>query len=221
SRGYSGVLIEGMLDKTLEIIRARGVGKNRGKIKLMKHDEMEDENALVAKGKEREWEQEKVIKPRDLPFHLGATLAAELGFARFTVPSKDVKDVSAIYGVSEVKDPEPGWVDKFASIIRKDWVTVILVTVGFIGLILELKVPGTTIPGIIAALCFILVFWAHSKYDTIFVLAIALFIMGLVLLALEIFVLPGFGVCGISGILLILAGVGGGALVEMPSTREE
>ena len=30
-------------------------------------------------------------------------------------------------------------------------------------LILELKVPGLTVPGIIAALCFILVFWAHSQ----------------------------------------------------------
>ena len=41
----------------------------------------------------------------------------------------------------------------------------ILVMVGFIGLILELKVPGMTVPGIIAAICFILVFWAQSRYE--------------------------------------------------------
>ncbi len=126
-----------------------------------------------------EWAQDKVVKRPGMPLELNATLAAELGLARFTVPSKDVKDVTAIYGVSKIEDAEPGWVDKFAEFIRNRWVTVILVAIGFIGLILELKVPGMTIPGITAALCFILVFWAHSRYDTIFVLAIMLFIMGI------------------------------------------
>ena len=51
----------------------------------------------------------------------------------------------------------------FAEFLSIPVVTVLLVVIGFTGLILELKVPGLTVPGIIAALCFILVFWAQSQ----------------------------------------------------------
>jgi membrane-bound ClpP family serine protease len=162
-----------------------------------------------------------VVKPKNVPFQLTATQASELGLARFVVPSRDVKDVCAIYGISDAKDPDPGWVDRFAEFLRIPAVTIILVMVGFIGLILELKVPGLTVPGILAALCFILVFWSQSRYDTIFVLAILLFILGLVLLALEIFVLPGFGVCGICGVGLMLSGLGLVTLEKVPTNMSE
>jgi membrane-bound ClpP family serine protease len=221
-RGFPGILIDGMLDRNLEIVRARGVGGNRNKTKLMTRADLDAEKSEAEKNaRPVEWEQDKVIKQPKMPFQLNATLAAELGLTRFTVPSKDVKDVSVVYGVGDVKDPEPGWVDRFAEFIRYPAVTIILVMVGFIGLILELKVPGLTVPGIVAALCFILVFWAQSRYDTIFVLAILLFVLGLVLLALEIFVLPGFGVCGISGIVLMLVGLAAVSLEKVPNTEGE
>jgi membrane-bound ClpP family serine protease len=96
---------------------------------------------------------------------------------------------------------------------------VLLVVIGFTGLILELKVPGLTVPGIISALCFILVFWAQSRFSgQTFVLALLLFLLGLVLIGLEIFVLPGFGACGICGILCMLAGLGLVTLDRVPET---
>jgi membrane-bound serine protease (ClpP class) len=215
TRGYPAILVDGMLDKKLEIVRARGTNNDRNKTQLMTRKDFQE-------AKPGTWsDNPQVIKRPDQSFELNATLAAELGLARFTVPSKDVKDVSVVYGVGEVKDPEPGWVDKFAEFVRYQWVTVILVAIGFIGLILELKVPGATIPGIVAALCFILVFWAHSRFDTIFVLAILLFLLGLVLVAIEIFVLPGFGVCGISGIILMLVGLAALTLEKLPTTEGE
>jgi membrane-bound serine protease (ClpP class) len=89
-------------------------------------------------------------------------------------------------------------------------------------LILELKVPGLTVPGIVAALCFILVFWAQSRFSgEMFVLALLLFIMGLVLVALEIFVLPGFGAPGIIGILCMLGGLGLVTFDKVPQTGTE
>jgi membrane-bound ClpP family serine protease len=216
ARGYPGVLIDGMLDRGVEIVRARGTNANRNKTKLMTRADFESEKKTGA------WaDAPPVVKPKNVPFQLTATQASELGLARFVVPSRDVKDVCAIYGISDAKDPDPGWVDRFAEFLRIPAVTIILVMVGFIGLILELKVPGLTIPGIVAALCFILVFWSQSRYDTIFVLAILLFILGLVLLALEIFVLPGFGVCGICGVGLMLSGLGLVTLEKVPTNMSE
>jgi membrane-bound ClpP family serine protease len=215
-RGYPGILIDGMLDRGVEIVRARGTNANRNKTKLMTRADFESEK------KTGDWaDAPAVVKPKNVPFQLTATQASELGLARFVVPSRDVKDVCAIYGIGDAKDPDPGWVDRFAEFLRIPAVTIILVMVGFIGLILELKVPGLTIPGIVAALCFILVFWAQSRYDTIFVLAILLFILGLVLLAIEIFVLPGFGVCGICGVGLMLAGLGLVTLEKVPTNMSE
>jgi membrane-bound ClpP family serine protease len=158
-----------------------------------------------------------VIKPKGVLFHPDATLAAELGLARYTVPTADVADVCEVYGAGEARNPELGWVDKLAEFLRIPAVTIILVMLGFIGLILELKVPGLTVPGIVAALCFILVFWSQSRFSgEMFVLALLLFVLGLALVGIEIFVLPGFGACGIFGIFCMLAGLGLVTLEKVP-----
>jgi membrane-bound serine protease (ClpP class) len=217
-QGYPGVLIDGMLDRGIEILRVRGLNNNQNKTRLMTRTEFDAEQ----KANPNSWKVEKVIKPKDVPFHPNATLASELGLARFTVPTTNVNDVCGIYGVSTAKSPDPGWLDKFAEFLKIPAVTVILVMVGFIGLILELKVPGLTVPGIIAALCFILVFWSQSRFSgEMFVLALLLFILGLALVGIEIFVLPGFGACGIFGILCMLAGLGLVTLDKLPSNTGE
>jgi membrane-bound serine protease (ClpP class) len=217
-RGYSGILIDGMFDRSVEIVRA-SARDNPKKTKLMTRAEFSAE----LKANPGAWnETPKVIKPRDVPFHPNATLATELGLARFTVPSTSVNDVCEIYGVKEARSPDSGWIDKLADFLRIPAVTIILVMLGFIGLILELKVPGLTVPGIIAALCFILVFWSQSRFSgEMFVLALLLFVLGLVLVGLEIFVLPGFGVCGICGILFMLAGLGLVTLEKVPTNAGE
>src|SRR5205085_2829511 len=116
----------------------------------------------------------------------------------------------------------PAWLDQFASFLKLPAVTVLLVVIGFTGLILELKVPGTTVPGIIAALCFILVFWAHTQFSNqVAVLAGLLFILGLVLILLEVFVLPGFGAAGVIGILLMLAGLALVTVARVPDNWAE
>ncbi len=214
-QGHPALLIDAMFEKSLEVVRARGKDNPR-RTRLFTRKELTDPvNA-------KDWAEDKVIKAPGVPFAASATLAVELGIARFTVPTKDVTEVTAIYGLKGAKNPDPGWVDRFADFLRIPAVAVILVMVGFIGLILELKVPGLTVPGITAALCFVLVFWSQSRFSgEMFVLALLLFILGLVLLGVEIFVLPGFGVCGISGILFLLAGLGLVTMEKVPDTTTE
>jgi membrane-bound ClpP family serine protease len=225
---YPAILIDGMFDKagTIEILRAnKRTTANRKQLMTREQFDRENEAAKQATppgGTPDLWIQDKVIKPQGQPLKLNATLAAEVGLARTLVDGTDAKAVTAAYGWAEPKDPDPGWLDKFAEFLRMPVVTVLIVVIGFTGLILELKVPGLTVPGIIAALCFILVFWAHSKFSgQTFVLALLLFLLGLVLVGLEIFVLPGFGACGIFGILCMLAGLGLVTLDKIPQTGAE
>jgi membrane-bound ClpP family serine protease len=68
--------------------------------------------------------------------------------------------------------------------------------------------------------CFILFFWSHLNSQVTW-LALLLFLLGLVLLGLEIFVLPGFGVCGITGLVLTLGSLSLVAYGHWPTTSKE
>jgi membrane-bound serine protease (ClpP class) len=69
----------------------------------------------------------------------------------------------------------------------------------------ELKAPGLGVPAVVAATCFGIFFFGHFAAGLAGWEEMALFILGVVLLALEIFVIPGFGAAGIGGILAIAA----------------
>ena len=218
-RGYPGIVVDGFFDKDLEIVRVRGT-VNRAERRLMNKAEFDAQDP-----NQKKWEIDgSPLKPRNQFLRLNATKAYEVGVARYVVDHRDPKEVYALYGIdpARVKEATPGLLDRFAEFLRMPVVTVLLVVIGFTGLILELKVPGLTVPGIVAALCFILVFWANSRFSgETFVLAMLLFIMGLILLGLEIFVFPGFGAPGIVGILCMLAGLGLVTIDRIPQTGSE
>jgi membrane-bound serine protease (ClpP class) len=212
-RSIPGILVDGFFDKDLVILRVKG--KNGGR-RLLSDVEVEAEKD--------KWTVESQVKGKGQLLNLNASRAEELGVTRFITDNRDPTAVYAYYGLeaSRVKEVTPGWLDRFAEFLRKPVVTVLLVVIGFTGLILELKVPGLTVPGIIAALCFILVFWAQSRFSgEMFVLALLLFLMGLVLIALEIFVFPGFGAPGIFGVVCMLGGLGLVTFEKIPSTPAE
>ena len=204
-QGYPPLLIDAMLQPELSVLQVRKKTDARVK-RLMLEADYEDDKA-----KGGEWVLVKSVKGKGVPFKLTASLAEELGVARFTTEKRDPAELYAKYGIdpAKVKDATPAWLDLFANFLRFPAVTVLLAVVGFTGLILELKVPGTTVPGIVSALCFILIFWAHTQFSgQVAVLGALLFILGLVLILMEVFVLPGFGVAGIMGILAILTALG-------------
>ncbi len=81
--------------------------------------------------------------------------------------------------------------------------TGILVVAGLIALYMEVTSPGFGVPGTIAIVCFALVFLGSALLGTVGSFELLLFLLGVVLLIVEIFLIPGFGVTGASGILLI------------------
>jgi membrane-bound ClpP family serine protease len=107
-----------------------------------------------------------------------------------------------------VKVADTDWLDALTDFLKHPVTSVVLVMIGITCLILELKMPGVSLPGVLAAICFVLFFWAHSGFNQIGILAMLLFALGLLLVLLEVFVLPGFGVPGVTGILLMLGSVG-------------
>jgi membrane-bound ClpP family serine protease len=187
---------------------------------------MTEEDLKADQAGDKLWISVRLIKPwrpkdEGRYLTLSATQAQEIGLADVV---KDFNQLCEREGVvpGQVHTPRADWLDGLADFLRDPWTSMILVMLGITCLILELKMPGVGLPGVIAAICFVLFFWAHSQlHGQITWLALLLFILGLVLIGLEIFVLPGFGVCGISGVLLVLASLGLVAYGHWPRTGPE
>lgn len=80
---------------------------------------------------------------------------------------------------------------------------ILLLTVGFIGLVIAALTPQSTLGGLLALASFGGYFYLNSLQNWV---PIILFILGICLLIFEVFV-PDFGVAGIIGFLLIIGGI--------------
>ena len=72
------------------------------------------------------------------------------------------------------------------------------------GIFVEIRTPGIGLPLITAIVGALLYFAPGYLGHLVSSWEILLFVVGLILIAMEIFVIPGFGICGISGILAIV-----------------
>lgn len=93
--------------------------------------------------------------------------------------------------------------DNLISFLVSGPVQVILIILGVILIFIEMNTAGFGIAGTLSVICFTLVFGTGALLGRLSSLEIVLFLLGLGLLALEIFVIPGFGITGISGIISI------------------
>lgn len=94
--------------------------------------------------------------------------------------------------------------DKFVSFVGNPIVASILLMIGIIGLITEVKTPGFGAPGIIGLIALAILFGVNYITELASSLELILFFVGLFLIILEIFVIPGFGVAGAIGIILFV-----------------
>ncbi|GAB4301011.1 MAG: NfeD family protein [Ignavibacteriaceae bacterium] len=97
------------------------------------------------------------------------------------------------------------WAEEVVSFINNPVISSILIMIGFFGLLAEVKTPGWGVPGTIGLVALALFFGSSYILNMASALDIILFVAGLTLLAVEIFVIPGFGLAGIGGIILIFA----------------
>lgn len=107
----------------------------------------------------------------------------------------------------EIVEFKPSILDKFINFLLSPVVQGILIMLILGGFYFELQSPGIGLPLAAAVLGAVLYFaplYLEGLADN---WEILIFILGLILLAVEIFALPGFGVAGISGIILMVMGL--------------
>ena len=121
---------------------------------------------------------------------------------------------------AEVRSVSENWAEQLVRFLTHPILSSLLMTVGMLGIIVELRTPGFGVPGALGITSLALFFWGHWLVRLAGWEEILLVLVGLVLLAVELFLIPGFGITGILGILGLIAGltlslVGAGATAEI------
>ena len=111
-----------------------------------------------------------------------------------------------VLGVSpdSVFEFKESWSESLVRFLTNPNVAPLFMSLGMLGLFFEIKSPGFGIPGIAGLLCLFLFFGSHLLVGLADTTEILFLFMGIVLIVLEIVVIPGFGIAGISGFFLIL-----------------
>jgi membrane-bound serine protease (ClpP class) len=196
--GYPPLLAEAMVTKEMEVYQVFTEEVPQGYfITSRELKDMTPEESAKIKSKRLIVEAGKLLT-------MHAKEAKEYGFARAIV--EDRKELLGLYGLKQedVTVLETNWSEDMVRFL--DSIAPILLSVGLIALWLEFKAPGFGLPGIIGITCLATVFLSKYLVGLAEAPEMFLFLLGVMLLAVEIFLLPGFGLAGITGILLMLIG---------------
>jgi membrane-bound serine protease (ClpP class) len=200
AKGRPPALAEALVDMDLAVFRVRN--KQTGAETFMSDAEINS-----AADPDR-WEKlDPVFETRGKNFlTVNGTRAVELQLSQATARSH--ADLKTRYKLSSdfVVLQHTG-VDTAVLILNHPLITGLIFVIGLVALYVEFSFPGTCIGGLIAGLCFAVFFWSRFLGGTAGWLEVILFVAGLTFIGMELFIIPGFGVAGITGVLLLIASV--------------
>lgn len=120
----------------------------------------------------------------------------------------EVEVVKSVIGDNafEIKnmDDDMTWLDRLALLLLNPLLQSIFMMMIVGGIFVEIRTPGIGLPLVTAIVGALLYFAPAYMFHLAEHWEILMFVVGLILIGVEIFVLPGFGVCGISGIILVV-----------------
>lgn len=121
--------------------------------------------------------------------------------------SEVLNDLGYADGSYVIEEYKPDWVDHLIGFLTNPAVQAVLIMIIVGGIYMELHSPGVGFPSaaaIIAAVLYFLPLYITGIASSWIIL---LFVLGIMLVVLEMFVVPGFGITGIAGISCICAAV--------------
>ena len=174
-----------------------------------------------------DWTIVKEAWPADKLVTLLTEESLEFGFAKAVVD-----DDAALLEYLELPGAkiirfEANWSEQLVAWLTSPFVRGLLTIVLLMGLYSEMQSPGLGLPGAVALAAGALLLGAPYLTGLAEMWEILIILLGIALLAVEVFVLPGFGAAGIAGLVLMFAGLlltfvpdsgGGGIMPNMPQT---
>jgi len=192
--GHPIALAEAMVTEQMAVDR---VTFEDGTVLFITPEEIEQQAAEHGKVVARK----TVVTDEEL-FTIHAEEAFEYGFCGEPVKTRELafERLSILEG--DVTVLSETWAEKTSRFLLA--LKILLFFGGITALYMELKVPGFGVPGAIALICFALFFSASAIAGISTGLEVVLFLIGVSLLILEIFVIPGIGVAGLGGFVLLI-----------------
>ncbi len=129
----------------------------------------------------------------------------DLGFGKGE--AANIGDIQTRFGASAVFEIDESWPESLAYWLISGPVRAALIILMIVGIFVEMKMPGLGYPGGMAMVCAAILVGAPFMVGLASFWHVLVFLLGIVLLAVEVFVIPGFGVVGVAGITLILLGL--------------
>ncbi|MDR4496925.1 MAG: hypothetical protein MRK02_03225 [Candidatus Scalindua sp.] len=197
--GYPVLLAEAMVTKEIEVYFITTEEKPEGYyISSRELKEFTEEEQKKIKSKKLIIEEGKLLT-------MHAKEAHQYHFAKEVVKNRE--ELLRLLHVDEntISLLETNWSEEMVRFL--EMMAPILLGIGLVALWIEFKAPGFGLPGIIGVLCLATVFLSKYLVGLAEAPEIIVFFLGIALLAAEILVIPGFGIAGITGIILILIGV--------------
>lgn len=161
-----------------------------------------------------QWKLVKQIHDGKTLLTLNQTRAVEVGLAE-TDTIRTEADLKKYLKANVVAPISQSWSENLAGWLTHPGIRAVLVLALLLGAYTEFQAPGLGLPGAVAAIALILLIGAPFMVGLAEIWHILLVLLGLGLLFVELFITPGFGVMGISGILCILTGL---TLAVIPTT---
>ena len=186
-----------MIDPKIDVLRYRQVQTGRvGLLTSDQHDELPMPQDWVLLGTLNTLEG------------IPADTAEQLGIARRVI--NDFDQLKTFYQLQEdPKSIEPTttdrWVKRVATWLASPFITPWLLFGAVFFISTEMSAPGIGVPGFLGALCLLLFFWSQHLDGNADWLEMLLFVIGAIFILIELMILPGFGVFGLGGIMMVLA----------------
>jgi membrane-bound serine protease (ClpP class) len=194
---YPEVLAESMVTKSMEVYQITLDDKTVYMDKVQFNDLTEEEKARITR-------KRTVVAEGEL-LTMDDVEAKDLDFSRASV--SDLDQALALLGYANYTrvSMTETWSEAFVRFLQPFLPILMLVGIG--ALYTEVKAPGFGFPGIIGMICLGLVFFNQYLVGLANFTELLLLVIGALLMAVEVFILPGFGVAGVAGILVLAAGL--------------
>jgi membrane-bound serine protease (ClpP class) len=139
---------------------------------------------------------------------MNQSMAQVVGFSRAIVA--DEEELKARYAAgpsAELKRYETLWSENLVSWLTSPVVRMFLIALIGLGAYTEFQSPGIGLPGLVAVSALVVLLGAPYLSGLANAWEIVLVLIGILLIGVEMFILPGFGIAGITGMLLLIIGL--------------
>ncbi len=209
ANGYPAAICKAMVTISIEVYEIRNL--QTGDYEYFEGDNLPTDAYMY------DLKNKKLICTSEQLVTLDADDAVDYGLSRGIVEGLDEQARNSVLaffeerdGVSFSRPPNiltTNWSEEMVRWLTSPTVTGILFMLALLGIYVEMNTPGLGIPGAVAVIAFVVLVGSKYLIGMANWWEIAMFILGFLLLLLEVFIIPGIGIAGISGILLMIFGI--------------